>query len=68
MISEEHFKGLKEGDRVMTFYSGKATVVKTNAHDAFTKKPMVILKCDSPKWGCPYFYRSEIKEVLNETI
>ena len=58
MISEIDFNNLKIGDRVNTGYSGLATVVD------ITKHGMIKLNCDFKKWSCPYFYRSEIKEII----
>jgi hypothetical protein len=56
------FKDLQVGDRVKTHYSGWATVVSVGCYNG----TMVRLKCDNPKWACPYFYESEID--LKQTI
>jgi hypothetical protein len=50
------FKELKVGDRVKTNLSGMATVVEVGCYGG----KMVKLKCDQPKWSCPYFYESEL--------
>ena len=50
------FNELKLGDRIRTRNSGMATVVETGCH----KGMMVKLKCDTPKWSCPYFYADEL--------
>ena len=50
------FKQLKVGDRVKTNLSGMATVVEVGCYGG----KMVKLKCDQPKWSCPYFYESEL--------
>lgn len=51
------FKNLKVGDRVKTKLSGMATVIEVGCYNG----KMVKLKCDNPKWCCPYFYLSELK-------
>lgn len=48
---------LKVGDRVETKLSGNATVIETGCYNG----KMVKLKCDKPRWCCPYFYESELK-------
>jgi hypothetical protein len=50
------FDNLKTGDRIKTRNSGMATVVETGCY----KGMMVKLKCDNPKWSCPYFYEDEL--------
>ena len=50
------FENLKVGDRVKTLFSGMATVVKVGCYGG----KMVKLKCDNPKWYCPYFYEHEL--------
>jgi hypothetical protein len=49
-------KELKVGDRVKTKLSGMATVIEIGCYGG----KMVKLKCDKPKWSCPYFYESEL--------
>ena len=51
------FTNLKVGDRVKTLYSGMATVLQTGCYNG----KMVKLKCDNPKWSCPYFYENELE-------
>jgi hypothetical protein len=51
------FSELKVGDRVKTRCSGWATVVAVG----FYRGSMVKLKCDKPRWACPYFYESELE-------
>lgn len=51
------FKDLKIGDRVETKLSGFATILEVGCYGG----TMVKLKCDNPRWGCPYFYESELK-------
>jgi hypothetical protein len=51
------FENLKVGDRVKTKLSGLATVIEINCYGG----KMIKLKCDSPKWACPYFYPSELE-------
>ena len=53
------FNELKSGDRIKTRYSGMATVVETGCY----KGTMVKLKCDTPKWSCPYFYEHELELI-----
>jgi hypothetical protein len=53
------FDNLKTGDRIKTRYSGMATVVETGCY----KGTMVKLKCDKPKWCCPYFYEHELELI-----
>jgi len=50
------FKNLKVGDRVKTLFSGMATVIEIGCYGG----KMVKLKCDNPKWYCPYFYEHEL--------
>ena len=61
------FNDLKEGDRVKTNYSGMATVVQTGCYSG----KMIKLKCDVPKWSCPYFFEDELdltyKSETNES-
>ena len=47
---------LKVEDRVKTLFSGMATVIQVGCYGG----KMVKLKCDNPKWCCPYFYESEL--------
>jgi hypothetical protein len=47
---------LKIGDRVKTKLSGWATVIQVGCYGG----KMVKLKCDDPKWCCPYFYEHEL--------
>lgn len=51
------FKDLKIGDRVETKLSGSATILEVGCYGG----TMVKLKCDNPRWSCPYFYESELK-------
>jgi hypothetical protein len=51
------FNKLKSGDRIKTRYSGMATVVETGCYGG----KMVKLKCDHPKWCCPFFYEHELE-------
>jgi hypothetical protein len=51
------FDKLKVGDRVKTKRSGMATVLQVGSY----KGTMVKLKCDKPRWACPYFYESELE-------
>lgn len=51
------FKDLKVGDIVETKLSGSAKVVEIGCYGG----KMVKLKCDKPKWSCPYFYEHELK-------
>jgi len=53
------FNKLKTGDRIKTIHSGMATVVETGCY----KGKMVKLKCDTPKWSCPYFYEHELELI-----
>jgi hypothetical protein len=53
------FNELKVGDRVETKLSGLATILEVGCYGG----KMVKLKCDKPRWNCPYFYESEI--ILN---
>jgi len=59
------FDKLKVGDRVKTKLSGMATVIEVGCYSG----KMVKLKCDKPKWHCPYFYESELtfKQEQDET-
>ena len=50
------FNELKIGDRVKTKFSGIATVIEVNCYSG----KMVKLRCDNPKWACPYFYEHEL--------
>jgi hypothetical protein len=50
------FEKLRVGDRVKTNLSGMATVVEVGCYGG----KMVRLKCDNPKWSCPYFFESEL--------
>jgi hypothetical protein len=50
------FNQLKIGDKIMTKLSGTATVIDVGCYNG----TMVKLKCDNPKWCCPYFYESEL--------
>ena len=56
------FSELKIGDRIKTRMSGMATVIEVGC---YTGK-MVKLKCDNPKWCCPYFYESELDLKLEK--
>ena len=49
------FNELKVGDRVKTRYSGWATVIQIGCYTN-----MIKLRCDNPKWACPYFYEHEL--------
>jgi hypothetical protein len=51
------FNELKSGHRIKTRYSGMATVVETGCYGG----KMVKLKCDHPKWCCPFFYEHELE-------
>jgi hypothetical protein len=51
------FNELKSGDRIKTRYSGMATVVETGCYGG----KMVKLKCDHPRWSCPFFYEHELE-------
>ena len=51
------FNELKSGDRIKTRYSGMATVVETGCYGG----KMVKLKCDYPRWSCPFFYEHELE-------
>ena len=51
------FNELKSGDRIKTRYSGMSTVVETGCYGG----KMVKLKCDHPKWCCPFFYEHELE-------
>ena len=57
------FDKLKVGDRVKTKSSGMATVLQVGCY----KGTMVKLKCDKPRWACPFFYKDELEECYNET-
>jgi hypothetical protein len=59
------FNQLKIGDRVKTRCSGWATVVAVGSYGG----SMVKLKCDKPRWACPYFYESELEfeTLIQET-
>ena len=50
------FEKLKVGDRIKTKLSGIATVIEVNCYGG----KMIKLKCDTPKWSCPYFYENEL--------
>ena len=50
------FQQLKIGDRVKTKLSGMATVIEVGCYNG----TMIKLKCDKPKWSCPYFYEREL--------
>jgi len=50
------FEKLKVGDRIKTKLSGMATIIEVGCYGS----KMVKLKCDKPKWSCPYFYESEL--------
>ncbi len=50
------FNQLKIGDKIMTKLSGTATVIDVGCYNG----TMVKLKCDNPKWCCPYFYEHEL--------
>ena len=50
------FKKIKVGDRVKTKWSGIGTVLEVGCYNS----TMIKLKCDKPKWSCPYFYESEL--------
>ncbi len=54
------FNELKSGDRIKTKNSGMATVVETGCY----RGTMVKLKCDAPKWSCPYFYEHELADCI----
>lgn len=56
------FNQLKVGDRVKTKHSGMATVLQVGSY----KGTMVKLKCDKPRWACPYFYESELELDIEE--
>jgi hypothetical protein len=62
-MDEETFNNLKVGDRVLCNYGSEATVLRIGAEDVRTKRKMVVLKCDKKKWGCPFFYRHELKRM-----
>ena len=51
------FSELKVGDKVKTIFSGMATVIEVGCYAG----KMVKLKCDQPKWSCPYFYEHELE-------
>lgn len=57
METTTKFNELKVGDRIETRLSGQATVIEIGCYNG----KMVKLKCDNPKWCCPYFYESELK-------
>jgi hypothetical protein len=52
-----NFKDIKEGHRIKTRYSGMATVVETGCYGG----KMIKLKCDHPRWSCPFFYEHELE-------
>ena len=54
------FTKLKVGDRIKTRLSGMATVIEVGCYGG----RMVKLKCDNPKWCCPYFYQHELEEPI----
>lgn len=62
------FSELKVGDKIKTNLSGMATVIEVGCYAG----KMVKLKCDQPKWSCPYFYEHELeltfKSEQDETI
>ena len=60
-MDEKTFNNLKVGDRVLCNYGSEATVVRIGVEDAHTKRKMVVLKCEKPRWSCPFFYRHELK-------
>ena len=51
------FNQLKVGDRVKTKRSGWATVLQVGSYNG----TMVKLKCDKPRWACPFFYEDELE-------
>lgn len=50
------FNNLSVGDRIKTKLSGDATVIEVGCY----KGKMVKLRCDKPRWRCPYFYENEL--------
>jgi hypothetical protein len=56
-MNQTPFDKLKVGDRVQTKRSGMATVLQVGSY----KSTMVKLKCDNPRWACPYFYEYELE-------
>jgi hypothetical protein len=58
----KRFNKLKIGERIKTKFSGMATVLQVGCYGG----KMVKLKCDNPKWCCPYFYESELDLKVNE--
>ena len=50
------FNELKVGDKIKTNLSGMAIVIEIGCYGG----KMVKLKCDKPKWSCPYFYETEL--------
>lgn len=62
-MRKKTFENLKEGDRVLCNYGSEATVMIPKCNHGSTVK----LKCDNPKWSCPFFYRSEIKKKLRKS-
>lgn len=56
MKSNKNITQLKVEDRVKTLFSGMATVIQVGCYGG----KMVKLKCDNPKWCCPYFYEHEL--------
>jgi hypothetical protein len=62
------FSELKVGDKIKTNLSGMAIVIEVGCYGG----KMVKLKCDKPKWSCPYFYEHELeltfKSEQDETI
>lgn len=62
-MDENTFNTLKVGDRVVCNYGSSATVIQTGIIDTLNMGKMVKLKCDKTKWGCPYFFRSELKGI-----
>lgn len=65
-MEETTFYNLKEGDRVMCNYGSGATVIKTGVKDSLNRGDMVKLQVDTRKYSCPFFFRSELKEVIKE--
>ena len=55
----DKFKNLKVGDRVKTKLSGMAIVIEVGCYGG----KIVKLKCDEPRWCCPYFYETELELV-----
>lgn len=63
MISEQEFKSLQKGDRVLLRYGSEGTCQE----DFHEKTQSVKIKADVKRWSCPYFFRYEIKKVLSKT-